>query len=256
MRDPLEGVGPDGTITTGAARHRVPAAFEPVVRDAVAEFDAASTGSGELHLYGSVANGTARRGRSDVDLVAIDAPAGWAAAAGDRLSRRYADLCRAVQIGSASSSDYAGDDDEAYGNRVFLTHYCVHLAGADAVRSPSAFPGDVRAARGFNGDIGAHLRRWRASGGSARAIARKTLVAAAGIVSVRHACWTTDRSSAVDAWQSIDAREHAMLRVLLDWSDATIQPTSRDLAATLVPGGIVNAVADRFAAEIGLWRTA
>jgi hypothetical protein len=55
----------------------------------------------------------------------------------------------------------AGDSDAAYGNRVFLRHYCVHLAGPDPAAALSAFPADARAARGFNGDLGWHRRRWR-----------------------------------------------------------------------------------------------
>jgi uncharacterized protein len=36
VADPDEGVAADGTIRTGARRDRVPAAFEPVLADAVA----------------------------------------------------------------------------------------------------------------------------------------------------------------------------------------------------------------------------
>ncbi|MBO0843325.1 MAG: nucleotidyltransferase domain-containing protein, partial [Nocardioides sp.] len=98
MGDPDEGVGPDGTIRTGAHRARVPAAFEPVLRDAVRH-----VGPGvPLYVYGSVANGTARPGRSDVDLLAIDLPG--SSDAGARLSERYADLCRGVEISVYAAS--------------------------------------------------------------------------------------------------------------------------------------------------------
>lgn len=66
MADPREGVAADGTIRTGASRDRVPAAFEPVLSDAVA----LAGGSGaSLYVYGSVVTGTVRFGSSDVDLL-------------------------------------------------------------------------------------------------------------------------------------------------------------------------------------------
>jgi hypothetical protein len=53
----------------GAPPVRVPAAFEPVLADAVA----VAGGSGaSLYVYGSVATGTVRPGSSDVDLLSID----------------------------------------------------------------------------------------------------------------------------------------------------------------------------------------
>ena len=69
MADTMEGVAPDGTITTGARRDRVSATFEPVLRDAI-DWVQGSTSS--LYVYGSVANGTARAPTSDVDLLAIE----------------------------------------------------------------------------------------------------------------------------------------------------------------------------------------
>src|SRR5690348_12018443 len=104
MADPDEGVAADGTIRTGARRSRVPVAFEPVLADAVA---LAGDGGASLYVYGSVATGTVRYGSSDVDLLSIDLPE--AAVLGRRLSARYADRCRAVEIAAATDADLAGD---------------------------------------------------------------------------------------------------------------------------------------------------
>jgi predicted nucleotidyltransferase len=152
VADPGEGLAADGTIRTGARRDRVPALFEPVLMDAIAFLGESGA---SLYVYGSVANGTARPGSSDVDLLSI----GLADAAilGQRLSLRYADRCRAVEVAAATSADFAGDSDTAYGYLVFLRHYCVHLAGPDPRASLPAFPGDARAARGFNGDLGQRI---------------------------------------------------------------------------------------------------
>lgn len=73
-----------------------------------------------LYVYGSVATGTVRPGSSDVDLLSIGLPA--AAIVGKRLSARYADWCRGVEVAAATAADFAGDTDAAYGGRVFLRH--------------------------------------------------------------------------------------------------------------------------------------
>jgi len=252
VRDPAEGLTPDGMIRTGASRARVTAAFEPVLVAAIEEFDQLQAGSAELHLYGSVATGMARVGESDVDLLLVGGSECWARDLSARLTARFADVCRSVEIGPAPRSAYFGDGDEAYGNRVFLRHYCVPLAGPDALRQPAPFPGDVRAARGFNGDIGIHLAQWRA-GALARQVARKTLVAAAGVVSIRWRIWTTDREIAARGWVEFEPERRGELMSLLAWAEDERVASAEELGDVLSPDGIVSTVADRFAAEIGLW---
>lgn len=255
MPDPDEGVAPDGTIRTGARRDRVPAAFEPVLRDAAAAVSAAGAA---LFVYGSVANGTARLGSSDVDLLALgptDAPALSA-----RLSAAYAHLCRGVEIAGSTAEDYAGPSDEAHGNRVFLRHYCVHLAGPDHAAGLPAFAADARAARGFNGDIGRVADRWRAAratGTSPEAlgvrIARKTLLAVAGLVSVHDATWTTSRVEAVRRWSEVAPGLAQDLGLLESWVEGARQPSAAEVDRFLGPTGAVSDVVARFADLIGLW---
>lgn len=253
MRDPGEGLNADGTIRTGAGRDRVPTPYEPVIAAALAAFEAVVGDSVELHLYGSVANGTARPGRSDVDLVAIDVPEDWARQTGERLSAQFSDLCRGVVIGRGDHHDYLADGDEAYGNRVFLRHYCVPLAGPDRLRSPEPFLGDADAARGFNGDIGARLVQWRAGSPRAQGVARKTLFAAAGVVSVVDGTWTTDRGIAARRWGEIEPDRGREMDMLLAWADDDSTATAGDLADALAPGGIVANVVVRFSTAISLW---
>lgn len=256
MRDPREGLNDDGTIRTGACRERVPAEFEPIISAVMNAFDEVADESSELYLYGSVATGTARAGLSDVDLVAIDVGEEWCREAGRRLSDQFASLCRGVEIGHASRSDYAGGGDEAYGNRVFLRHYCVPLAGQCMVRSSEPFQGDARAARGFNGDIGTRLARWCAEGGQARVVARKTLLAAAGVVSIFDGTWTTDRATAARRWSEIEPSHERGAEQLAAWADdigVDDATTAAELDAVLSPDGIVANVTDHFAAAIGLW---
>jgi hypothetical protein len=256
VADPDEGVAADGTIRTGAHRDRVPAAFEPVLADAVAF----AGGSGaSLYVYGSVATGTARPGSSDVDLLSIGLPD--AAILGQRLSARYADRCRGVEIAAATAADFAGDTDAAYGYRVFLRHYCVHVVGPDPSAALPAFPADARAARGFNGDLGQHRRRWRQGLESATQAAdllgvraaRKTLLAAAGLVSVHDHTWTTDRARAVRRWSELEPGLAAGLARLLSWAKQERRPSREDVERAVADDGIVCAIIDRFGRLIGLW---
>lgn len=256
MADLDEGVAADGTIQTGAHRDRVPVTFEPVLTDAIAMLGASGA---SLYVYGSVANGSARPGSSDVDLLSIDLAD--AAILGQHLSARYADRCRGVEVVAATTADLAGDSDEAYGYRVFLRHYCVHLAGADPSAALPAFPADARAARGFNGDLDQHLWRWRQdleSGTVAADLvgvraARKTLLAVAGLVSVHDHTWTTSRSHAARRWSELQPDLAAPLGLLDAWADRQSAPSREGVERALAHGGVVAAIVDRFARLIGLW---
>ena len=251
MHDPSEGVASDGTITTGAARSRVPAVFEPVVTQAVEALD------GTVLLYGSVATGQARPGRSDVDLLTLDVDPSHAREVAARLSARFADVCRGVEVAAASSGDFTGDGDEAYGGRVFLRHYCVPLAGPDPAAGLPAFPADARAARGFNGDLAVHAARWRAAAGTTdpavlgRRVARKTLLAVAGLVSVHDGTWTTDRARAAARWSQLRPGLVDGLSRSVRWSDGADLPDGHAVRAAL--DEVVAPVVADFADHVGLW---
>lgn len=256
MADPREGIAADGTIRTGLDRRLVPAAFEPALAEAAA---IAKEHGATLYLYGSVANGTARPGSSDLDLLSVGLPS--AAAVAERLSARYVGLCRGVEIASASATDLDGDTDAAYGFRVFLRHYCLHLTGFDPAASLPSFRADVRAARGFNGDIAAHYRRWGQTLDSRTSpaevlgvrVARKTLLAVAGLVSVRDHTWTTDRARAAQRWGELEPELADGLRLLLRWATLMDQTSNDDLQSVLSDDGVVSAIVGSFACEVGLW---
>lgn len=283
MRDPDECVSPTGTIVTGAARERVPPVFEPVLAVAAAEIgeldlphgSAASTASESdswsLYLYGSVATGRARAGSSDVDLLAVGVATADADSIAGRLTTRFAGLCRSVDLAVVRPTDLIGLGDEAYGNRVFLRHYCVHLAGADPVDATAEFAADARAARGFNGDIALHADRWRSSLAAGpirknldrdsvretgrdlgRMVARKSLLAVAGLVSIHDHIWTTDRVAAAQRWSRIDPSVEEGLATLVGWLDDDVTPT-RDAVEDALDGPVAEIVA-AFERSIGLWR--
>ena len=264
VRDPGEGVAADGTITTSADRSLVPERFWPALHAAVAAIAATASdvpsapSAPSVYVYGSVATGQARTARSDVDLLTVGLAPSRAAELGRELSRPFGGLCRGIEIAAMMPGDLAGETDEAYGNRVFLRHYCVHLAGHDHARGLPRFPADARAARGFNGDIGRHAARWRDAldaGDEAqplgRRLARKSLLTVAGLVSVHDATWTTDRALAADRWADIDPELRAALPELLAWSDGRVLPGRRDVQRML-DVAIARIVA-AFADTIGLW---
>ena len=262
MRDPREGIGPDGTIVTGAERRRVPAAFEPVLTACVAAINDPRV---SVYLYGSVATGVARVGASDVDLLTVGLPDTAANAMQQLLSGRFRHLTRAVAIGAARPQDFIGVGDQAYGNRAFLKHYCVLLAGPNRHAAMPRATADARAARGFNGDIDLHYQAWRAAlygdpngrhldiASLGRRVARKTLLAVAGLVSVHDVTWTTDRVSAADRWSQLHPSFASASAILVQWSEGATTATQKELHETLASGGIVARAVDDFRVNVGLW---
>lgn len=259
MRDPLEGVSPIGTITTGVSRERIAVSFQPVLDAAVAAVQAAHDAA-SLYVYGSVATGLAQPPNSDVDLLTIELLSTEARSIARELSQRFVGLCRAVAIAPAQRLDFSPDTDEGYGGRVFLKHYCLHLTGPDLHSDLPDFAADARAARGFNGDIAEHAERWRTEldedGDPARVglrLARKTLFAVTGLVSVHDDTWTTDRTTAAPRWAEVEPALADDLQMLLAWAGRRDAPDRASVRAAL--DGIVARVVAAFQNSIGLWGT-
>ena len=195
---------------------------------------------------------------SDVDLLTVGpAPAGAAEIARD-LSVRFSELSRGVAIAAARHSDFSREDEEGYGGRVFLKHYCVHLTGPDLHSALPDFAADARAARGFNGDIARHVERWRRELHDdadpvqlGRCVARKTLFAVAGLVSVHDGTWTTDRATAAARRAEIEPSTADDLSMLLSWSHVEASPDRVAVGAALA--GAVARITASFARSIGLW---
>ena len=239
----------------------MPAIFEPVMTDAGAFAGKSAAGKSapaSLYVYGSVANGTARPGSSDVDLLSIDLPD--ASILGQRLSARYVGICRGVEVAAATVADLSGDTDAAYGYRVFLRHYCVHLAGPDPASALSAF---LRT-RGLLAASTATSVSFSDAGGEAGVgtvaagplgvrVARKTLLAVAGLVSVHDRTWTTDRSRAVRRWSELDPALAAELSWLYSLVSGERHPSREEARRALADDGIIVAIVERFDSLIGLW---
>jgi uncharacterized protein len=259
MHDPDEGVGPDGTILTGARRERVPVAFEPIIAAAVDGVRALSSDVA-LYLYGSVATGRARIRESDVDLLTVGLPTEAAEAIGSDLSHRFSSVCRGVEIRAAQPGDLAGESDESYGNRVFLRHYCVQVHGRPHADLSVNFPADSRAARGFNGDIDVAARQWchaltRGADPSTSAyrLARKTLLAVASLVSVQDGTWTTDRARAAARWAEIEPHTTSAMAELVEWTGPRTNLVHTRQGVQHMLDGTVTGVVEAFRTKIGLW---
>lgn len=262
MRDPYEGLTTEGIIKTGVRRDRIPLIFESVIENAIQaikdvqrQIDAPCS----LYLYGSVAVGTAISPLSDVDLLLIGAPEDLAKKMATNLSAQFRSTCRGIEIAPASYADLQGASDSAYGFRVFLRHYCLHLHGRDVVDLEQSFRGDIKAARGFNGDIKSHYHQWCLDKLQcdpeelARLIARKTLLAVAGIVSVHDHIWTTDRISSAERWADLNPQWRTSLEKLILWSEDSKTASLSEVDETLSNNGIINFIVEEFQKKIGLW---
>jgi hypothetical protein len=103
-----------------------------------------------------------------------------------------------------------------------------------------------------------HAGRWRRAlddgaeaSALARRIGRKSLFAAAGLVSVRDRTWTTDRARAARRWAELDPPRSTDAALLLDWAEAGGDATPARVAEVL--DGAVAALVAAFADEVGLW---
>ncbi len=159
----------------------------------------------------------------------------------------------------SSIEDFEGGDDEAYGGRIFLMHYCVQLWGTALFSADAPYPGDARAAKAFNGDIAKAYQRWRIDAAHqppeqlGRGIARKTLLAVASLVSVHDGIWTTDRASSASRWSELNPALEEDLDRLCVWSENGAAVSAADVDAILAPRALVDVIVGQFDRMIGLW---
>ncbi|HET9656771.1 MAG TPA: hypothetical protein VFP72_15570, partial [Kineosporiaceae bacterium] len=84
-----------------------------------------------------------------------------------------------------------------------------------------------------------------------RSVARKTLLAVAGVVSVHDRTWTTDRGTAARRWGRIHPDLAAGMTLFLAWSEGSAAPGPPELARAL--DEVVDPVVGAFEDLIGLW---
>ncbi|MGW4561364.1 nucleotidyltransferase [Streptomyces sp. NPDC004561] len=155
-----------GFIEREGSLARVPEPFRPVVaaaRDRVLDVFGTRLHSG--YLYGSIPRGTARVGRSDLDLVVAlraepaDADREAVRALGEAVDKEF------PQIDGVGTLLYGRDrllsDLERYDLGWFVACLCTPLLGDDLAEYLPRYRPDSLLARETNGDLARRLPRWR-----------------------------------------------------------------------------------------------
>ncbi|MFI1726940.1 nucleotidyltransferase domain-containing protein [Streptomyces sp. NPDC020489] len=160
------GLDAQGYLEREGSLARVPHAFRPLVaaaRDRLLEVFGARLHS--AYLYGSVPRGTARVGRSDLDLlVALHAEPTDT----DREAARALDMALDAEfpeIDGAGTLLYSRarllSEPETYDLGWFVACLCTPLLGDDLAEYLPRYRPDTRLARETNGDLALLLPRWR-----------------------------------------------------------------------------------------------
>ncbi|MFJ5775038.1 nucleotidyltransferase domain-containing protein [Streptomyces sp. NPDC093094] len=168
------GLDSQGYIEREGSLGGIPHAFRPVVaaaRDRL--LDVLGPRLDSAYLYGSVPRGTARVGRSDLDLLVAlrdepdDAGRDAVQALGADLDRRFG------QIDGVGTLLYSRarllSDLETYDLGWFVACLCTPLLGEDLAEYLPRYRPDSRLARETNGDLALLLPRWRDRAAAARA---------------------------------------------------------------------------------------
>lgn len=208
MPDPREGLDENGFITTGADASNLTSPFRAIVEDAVVVCSGALPDLHSLYVYGSTTCGTARIGQSDLDLLAVlhAAPDHEAIrTVGEQLSLRHGPMVREVTVAVASLEQVLSDTTDGLAWRCFMRHYGICVAGDDITRSLSRCRPSAALVAGLTADTAQVLDASRGAAiedeptALARSAARKLLLTAAAIVSLRSGDWTTNRDRAASA---------------------------------------------------------
>ncbi|MBO7940327.1 nucleotidyltransferase domain-containing protein [Streptomyces sp. S9] len=162
----VRGLDAQGYIAREGSLARVPAVFRPVVAAARERLtDLFGVRLHSAYLYGSIPRGTARVGRSDLDLLAAlhDEPAEADRAGARALVEALDSEFPQIDGGGALLYGRARllSDLERHGMGFFVACLCTPLLGDDLAASLLRYRPDTLLARETNGDLGLLLPRWR-----------------------------------------------------------------------------------------------
>lgn len=162
----LRGLDAQGYIEPEGSLGRVPHAFRPVVAAAGDRLtDAFGARMTSAYLYGSIPRGTARVGRSDLDLLLAlreeptQADREAAQALDEGLDKEFPQIDGAGTL--LFSRERLLSDLERYDLGWFVACLCTPLLGEDLAESLPRYRPDSRLARETNGDLSLLLPRWR-----------------------------------------------------------------------------------------------
>jgi hypothetical protein len=209
--DPLEGIDPDGNITTGADRERIAERYLGLLDRIIDTFARHELDRASLLLYGSVATGQAVSPTSDVDLLIIhDAADRGEELVGELrdLSGWDHDLTHEVAPVLCPRGVLDSDTPDGLAMRCFVKHYCVVLAGPDPAVGIANVRVSSELAWSFNHDVRERVERYRSHLRTldaptdicrwSRNMAGGLLLAATSLANIVSGAWTTDRTTAAN----------------------------------------------------------
>lgn len=238
MADPREGLDENGFITTGADAANLMPPFSAIIEDTVAACSGALPDLHSLYVYGSTACGTARVGESDLDLVAVlraEPDHEAVRAVSEQLSRRHSQIVREVALSVATFEQVLADNTDGLAWRCFIRHYCICIAGNDLSRRLQRCRPSAALVAGLTAGTAQVLDTPQRGTNSdadpatlARSAARKLLLTAAAIVSLRSGDWTTDRDRAASTLAVSHPERARQLEQATAWAalrrDASVDP--------------------------------
>jgi hypothetical protein len=223
-----KGLDVQGYLEREGSLARVPHAFRPVV--AVARDRLLGLFGPRLHsayLYGSVPRGTARVGRSDLDLLVAlheeptDADRETARALDTALDQEFPEIDGAGTL--LHSRARLLSEAETYDLGWFVACLCTPLLGDDLAEYLPRYRPDSRLARETNGDLALLLPRWRErisrADGSEEALrplvrfmSRHLVRTGFTLVMPRWNGWTSDLTEMAEAFGAYYPRRAAQMR--------------------------------------------
>ncbi|MFF6807415.1 nucleotidyltransferase domain-containing protein [Streptomyces sp. NPDC012616] len=224
---PSRGLDAQGYIAREGSLARVPPAFRPVVaaaRDGLTDLFAARLHS--AYLYGSIPRGTARVGRSDLDLLVVlrEEPTARDRAAAGVLDGTLDGEFPQIDGGGTLLVGRARvlSDLETHDLGWFVACLCTPLLGEDLAEHLPRYRPDSLLARETNGDLALLLPRWRERVATAdseearrplvRFMSRRLVRTAFTLVMPRWNGWTSDLHEMAEAFGSYYPRRTEQLR--------------------------------------------
>ncbi|MFD7933030.1 nucleotidyltransferase domain-containing protein [Streptomyces sp. NPDC059755] len=222
------GLDSRGRIAREGSLARVPYAFRSVVvaaRDRIPDVFGARLHS--AYLYGSIPRGTAREGRSDLDLLVVlhEEPTDADRADGRALDETLDKEFPQIDGGGSLLVGHARvlSDLERYDLGWFLACLCTPLLGEDLATYLPRYRPDSLLARETNGDLALLLPRWRdrvASAGDSeellrplvRFMSRHLVRTAFTLVMPRWNGWTSDLHEMAEAFGAYYPQRAEQLR--------------------------------------------
>ncbi|MEV6589871.1 nucleotidyltransferase domain-containing protein [Streptomyces acidicola] len=255
------GLDPQGCIEREGSLGRIPQAFRPVVataRDRI--LDAFGTRLHSAYLYGSVPRGTARVGRSDLDLLVAlreeptDADNAEAHALDEALDQEFPQIDGSGIL--LHSRARVLSDLERHDLGWFVACLCTPLLGEDLAEYLPRYRPDSLLARETNGDLALHLQRWRkrieevtggASGDAAAGESRRSLVRGVSRRLVR-----TGFTLVMPRWNGWTSDLHEMAEVFGQYYPERAGQMQSAAVAAYEPGPDP-AVLRRYVDDLGPW---